>query len=131
MKGETLKRIITFVGATIVCLLCVALGFIEMRTLVAGDAILYESPLNQTLRLFFRFLGVALIFVAGILSCVALWKKGTLLAISVTMNAGALVFATISMFFYEWYIALGLIVGILCMVLPIMTDFIRERFFHR
>ena len=120
-------RIVDIVAALILFVLAAVLGVIQFRMILAGDAILYENVLGQTFRLVFRFLGMVFIGVSAVLSPIALWKKGSLLAVALSGIFGSLIFAVFSAFYYDWYIALGLIVLLLLLVAPHLISVFNDR----
>ena len=104
-----LRKIFFYLGATLSVLLVVVLGFIEIRTLVAGDWQLAENPILSSLSYGFRsafFVFALLVVINVIIFEVQADRKFSpqLIFIEALVLAGA----GLSAFFYEWYIALAL-----------------------
>ena len=118
MKKSVPFFILAILGATVVIPLSLALGFIEIRTIIAGDTGVYENAFAQTLRLLLRLFGLMFVLASAVLSLIGAKKKGTVAAIAVALCLGSLIFALFSLFFYEWYFGLALIVGLLLVASP-------------
>ena len=118
MKKSAPFIVLAILGAAVVIPLSIALGFIEIRAVLAGDAGLYENAFAQTLRLLLRLFGLIFALVSAVLSLIGAKKKGAVAAIAIALCLGSLIFALFSLFFYEWYIGLALIVGLLFVASP-------------
>ena len=53
---KIITNIIFYLFCVIIAIFSLAMMFIELRLLVCGDFIIYDSPLNGFIRYFFRFL---------------------------------------------------------------------------
>ena len=118
MKSPRWQFLMVFIGAILVSFLCFALLFVEIRALSSGLAGLYENPLAQTFRFLFRILAFVLILTTAVLGIATLWKKGALITVFLFACYGAFFIAAISFFFYEWYVSLPLLLGILLILAP-------------
>lgn len=123
--------VLVFVGASIVSLLAIALGFVEFRTLISGEAMLYENAASQFAQLFFRFLGMALLLTNAVIAIIGLWKSGAFTTLVLCSNFGALVFSIAALFFYEWYFAVALIFANFLLLAAPLKTLLRTRIFKK
>ena len=121
-------KILSFIGLGIVILFSLVFTFIELRTLLAGDYALFNSPVLGFFSYFFRsvfFLGMfsntlALAMYVGLKE--EKERYLTLLIIGVGLFVGSFM----SLLFYAWFIALIIIAVSLIPVIVALLNFIRK-----
>ena len=118
MKTPKLASAITIVGAVIVTLLSLVLLAIDGLALFSNIAALYENGAAQSMRYLSRCLCMLLMIAHPVLAIIAIKKGGALVTTSMLLGFGCAIISVLTFVFYEWYIAVGLVVGNLLLLLP-------------
>ena len=110
-------NILKYIASSIVGVLSLVFAFIEIRPLFAGDFLLMESPAASFIGYLFRALFFLVMFINAlkVFLCVLFRRELSLAAL--IFNGVLIVGSVLSFLFYEWFIALILVVLNLLMLI--------------
>ena len=103
-------KILSYVGLTLCTIVGVAFAFIELRSLFAGDFTLFNNPVSSFVRYFFRGLYYLSLVAASIWTIITLIKRKETNVYGVVISASLLISSGFSIIFYEYYIAIAVMV---------------------
>ena len=106
---KTFRKICFYAFALLAMLLCLILGFIEMRTLVSGDWALLQSPLAGASSYLFRGLYFLLTLLILISFFVGQTQHKPITYPFILIYLFATVGAGLSFLFYDWYFSAALV----------------------
>lgn len=119
--------VLTIIGGLIDLLLCAFLCFGPIHFLSLGLGQVEESPLLANANQVMRLIGLGFIVLFTVLSFVALKVKGPFTGLTLLVGFGAEVISVLSFFHYPWYLALGLTVANLLLIITPTIESSRQR----
>ena len=115
--------ILKYIAAVLTGVIGLVFAFVEIRPLFAGDFKLMESPAASFIGYLFRGIFFLIMFINAlkVFMCVL---KGRGLSLSAIVFNGAIIAASaVSFLFYEWYIALLIVIlNLLMLIVRIFTQ---------
>ena len=114
--------ILKYIACVFTGLIALIFAFVEIRPLFAGDFLLMESPALGFIKYLFRALFFLLVISNAIKVFYCVLKKREIDLKATIFNGAVLLGSSISFMFYEWYIALIILVfNILIFVLRVFN----------
>lgn len=118
---RVLKNVLVYLGLAINIIIGIVFSFVEMRTLFAGDYVLFNNPVEGAFAYLFRslyFLSVIALVIIVVVYRIKHKKNNLYLFVSTAcVFAGAL----FSLLFYDYFVSLAIIVPTL--LLSVITGF--------
>lgn len=107
------RKVFFYFFLLIAMLISLALGFVEIRTLIAGDFALAESPIKAALGYGFRFAFFVFVLLILISRGVGEAQKDKGMSFQFTIiYIIAIIGAAVSFLFYDWYFSAALFVSL-------------------
>lgn len=129
MKAPRYGWVLTIMGAVIASLLALAMLFVEGVGIFTNISSLYEDVGRQSIRLLSRALCMIIILANVVISIIALKKGGAIVTTSMMLNFSGLIISLLCFIFYEWYLAVGLMVGNGLLITYPIIALTKNRFF--